>query len=232
MVTTGGRSVGHACGRRDDHRRRQREPAHAALALPAEGEADALGRLRVDAGSRRRHRLRAGPEQHRLRARPCGRQCPLGTPLPGAERGAERARGRRRTRLRRDRLRRVRARRRVGPGTLAPPSGERARALRRHRAGPVEGARVPQHPRLRTLRPRRDLRARRRDRPRDLEVRHDREAVALPARGGRRRGLVPGLRRRRRAAVRGQREPDTLGRHAGAPERRRLPRPGALDRIR
>ncbi len=145
--------------------------------------------------------------------------------------GPERARSGRRAGLWRDRLGRVRAFRRHRPPALEPASHQRHRAVRRHRARRLGRARLHQYRRLPAGRARRDLRAGRRDRCRALEVRHDPGAVAASARGRRGWALVSGVRRRRGSALRGELEPAALGRIPRAPERRRLPRPGALHEL-
>ena len=201
------------------------------MAVRPDGEGELLGHVRVDAGRGPRDGLRPGPPEQRPRARARHREAALGAPLPRAERRAERARGGRRAGLRRDRLGCVRALRRHGPPAVEPASDERHRAVRRHRARRLGRARLHEHRRLPAGRARRDLRARRRHRCRALEVRHDPGAVAASARGRRRWALVSGLGRRRGAALRGELEPAALGRIARAPERRRLPRPGALHEL-
>ena len=155
----------------------------------------------------------------------CGRAAALDAPLPGAERRAERARGRRRTRLRRDRLGRVRARRSDGPRALAPPSDERVGAVRRHRAGRLEGLVFMSTIGYRAVRPRRDLRARRGDRARcagsSTRSRSRGATRSRPAAAG------SGTRSRSTPTAACTRATRTrrLGRHAGAPERRRVPGP-------
>ena len=192
-----------------------------------------LGHLRVDPGRRRRHRLRAGPAAA-TSSRSTARHgsAALDAPLPRPERRAERARRRRRARLRRHRLRRVRARRR------APAEELWRRHLTSAReqfvdVAPVSGRGSSSSARSATRRSAaaRSTRSTRRPAPCagssctiEKPWRHP-----LEAGGG---GLwYPVSVDARRAALRGQLEPDALGRHARAAERRRVPRPGPLHRL-
>ena len=225
------RSCGHPRCVRSVHRRRQRVRARGPMAVRLDGEGELHGHIRLDTGRRRRDGLRPGPPEQRPRARARHREAPVGPPLPRAQRRAERARGGRRAGLRRDRLGCVRALRRHGPPAVEPASHQRNGAVRRHRARRLGRARLHQYRRLPAGRAGRDLRAGRRDRCRALEVRHDPGAVAASARGRRGWALVPGVRRRRGPALRGELEPAALGRIPRAPERRRLPRRGALHEL-
>ena len=117
----------HARRCRLGHRRRQRRPARSALALRSDRRTDVLGRLRLDAGRRPHHGLRAGPPEQRLRPRPLDRERRAGctatarrttgrTGWPSSPAG-----------LRRDRLGRIRA---LG--------GDRAELWRRHLTSATE----------------------------------------------------------------------------------------------
>ena len=140
-------------------------------------------------------------------------RAPLDAALRRAQRRAERARRRGRPRLRRDRLRCVRARRLDGRGALAAAPHEPQRAIRRHRAASVERPRLPEHDRLcrRSGAARSTRSTRRRARP--LEVRHDRGPLAasrsrpaaaasgIPSRSTREGASTPATRTRRPGAA-------------------------------
>ena len=215
---------GTRAGSRVD-RRGQRVEAPRPLAVPPHREAELLRNLRLDTRRRRRHGLRPGSPQQRLRPRPRDGQAALVEDLLRAERRAERARGRgRAASTARPTATRSRSTLRPAAQLWTSPSDGAHRAVRRHRAGAVAGLRLRQHDRLPARRPRRDVRPRRSDRKGPLALRHDQGAVALSARGRRRRALVSGLDRRRRTAVRRQLESVAVGRHARASQRRLVSR--------
>ena len=133
-----------------------------ALAVPAHGEPELLGGLRVDAGRRPRDGLRPGPSQQRLRARPHHGNVALGTALPRAERRAQRPGRGGRPGLWRHGHGGVRTRCRDGAGAVAEDLTSRGEQFIDIAPGRVERTRLPEHHRVSAVRQRRDLRARRR----------------------------------------------------------------------
>ena len=200
------RSRRDACsGRLEDRRGQRLEPARAlALSRSAHGASYSgiFASTPIVSGD---DRLRPGPAQQRLRARPRDGEAALGAPL---RRSATTAR----------------TGSRVGDGRVYGATDSDAFALdaktgrelwRRHLTSATEqfvdvapvfwdGLVFIEHGRLPAGRPRRALRARREDGRRALEVRHDQGAVAPSAEAGGGGALVPGLGRRRRAPVRRQ----------------------------
>ena len=234
------RPLQHAGHDAERDRLAHRREAEGQVALRVHRD-ERVRRVRLDADRARRHRLPAGPELERLRARPLDGEAALEARVQRAERRPERRRlrlgaastARRRRRPSRSIRRRAGCCGRAGSSATSNEGIDMApqlydgTVLAQHRPEQRRPASTPGGARHR-------LGARRRDRQAEVDVQHRlgrRQAVGQPDGQQRRRPLVSAGGRQPGARLHLRRQPGAALRHEEVPERLEPPGPEPLHEL-